>query len=63
MKQLTLKSEFSYLFSTLCINMAIDYVFLLVTFLAYLWADEVEAKALNKKALNSKGIDWLWKQV
>ena len=41
---LTLSEENAYLYSTLCYNMAIDFVFLLVTFLAYLWADEVEAK-------------------
>ena len=28
--------------------MAVDFAFLLVTFLAYLWADDVEAKAQNK---------------
>ena len=60
---LTLKEEFSYLYSTLTANMAIDFVFLLLTFLAYLWADDVEAKEFNKKTLNSKGIDWLYKQV
>lgn len=60
---LTLKQEFSYLFSTLCYNMAIDFVFVLVTFLSYLWADEVEAKEFNKKTINSKGINWLFKNV
>ena len=58
---LTLKQEFSYLYHTLCMNMAIDFTFLLITFLAYLWADE--AKAFNKKTINSKGINWLWKKV
>lgn len=62
-QMLTLKSEYSYLYSTLTINMAVDFAFLLVTFLAYLWADDVEAKAQNKKTINSKGIDWLFKQV
>ena len=62
-QMLTLKQEYSYLFSTLCYNMAIDFTLLLVTFLAYLWADEVEAKTFNKKTINSKGINWLWKKV
>lgn len=62
-QMLTLKPEFSYLYSKLCINMAIDFAFLLVTFLAYLWADEVEAKTFNKKTIDSKGIDWLFKKV
>ena len=62
-QMLTLTPEFSYLYSKLCINMALDFAFLLVTFLAYLWADEVEAKENNKKTLNAKGIDWLFKNV
>ena len=60
---LTLKQEFSYLYSTLCYNMAIDFIFLLVTFLAYLWADEIEAREFDKKTINSKDINWLWKKV
>lgn len=60
---LTLKEEFAYLYSKLALNMAVDFAFLLVTFLAYLWADEVEAKAKNKKVIDSKGIEWLFKQV
>jgi len=60
---ITLKEEFSYLYSKLCYNMALDFVFLLITFLAYLWADEVEAKALNKKVLDNTGIKWLFKKV
>ena len=60
---LTLTPDYAYLFSKLCINMAIDFVFVLLTFLAYLWADEVEAKQFNKKTINSKGFDWLFKQI
>ena len=60
---ITLKDAFSYLYSTLCYNMILDFIFVLITFLGYLWADDVEAKALNKKILNSKGIDWLFKNV
>ena len=60
---LTLTPDYAYLFSKLCMNMAIDFVFVLLTFLAYLWADEVEAKQFNKKTINSKGFDWLFKQI
>ena len=59
---LTLKEELSYLYSTLCLNMAIDFTFLLLTFLAYLWADEVESKVLNKKSVDDS-LKWLWKKV
>ena len=60
---LTLTPDYAYLFNKLCLNMAIDFVFLLLTFLAYLWADNVEAKKFNKKTINSKGIDWLFKEI
>lgn len=60
---LNLSQEFAYLYTTLCYNIVLDFVFVLVTYLAYLWADEVEAKAFNKKTINSKGINWLWKKV
>ena len=59
---LTLKEELSYLYSTLCLNMAIDFTFLLLTFLAYLWADEVESQAFNKKSVDDS-LKWLWKKV
>lgn len=59
---LTLKEELSYLYSILCANLAIDFAFLLLTFLAYLWADEVEAKKFNKKSIDNS-LDWLWKKV
>lgn len=62
-QMLTLSTEFSYLYNKLCINMAIDFAFLLVTFLAYLWADSVEATEFKKKTIDSKGIDWLFKKV
>lgn len=60
---LTLREEFAYLFGTLTANMAIDFAFLLVTFLAYLWADNVEANEFNKKKIDSRGINWLFKKV
>lgn len=60
---LTLTPDFSYLFNKICLNMVIDFVFILLTFLAYLWADDVEAKTFNKKTIDSKGIDWLFKDI
>lgn len=59
---LTLKQEFSYLYNVLCLNVAIDFTFLLITFLAYLWADEVESRTFNKKRIKD-GLDWLWKKL
>ena len=59
---LTLSDENSYLFGTLCQNMVLDYVFLLVSFISYLWADDVETKKMNKKSYDNS-LEWLWKKV
>lgn len=60
---LTLSPDYAYLFNKLCMNMGIDFVFLVLTFLAYLWADDVEAKQFHKKTINGKGLDWLFKEI
>ncbi len=59
---LTLKEQYNYLFSTLSFNIALDLVFLLITFMAYLWVDDIECKALNKKSIDNS-LDWFWKNV
>ncbi len=58
----TLSEEFNYLAGTLSTCLAIDFVFILITFLAYLWVDDVEAKAFNKKSIDNS-LDFFWKNV
>ena len=41
---------------------AIDFVFVLITFFSYLWVDDIEAKATGKKSINNS-LDWFWKKV
>ena len=41
---------------------AIDFVFILISFFAYLWVDDLEAKKMQKKSLDNS-LDWLWKNV
>ena len=36
-----------------------DLLFVLVTFLSYLWVDDMEAKLKNKKSLDNS-LDWFW---
>lgn len=59
---LTVPAGEAELYSLLCKNMAIDFVFVLLTFLSYLWADETEAKANNKESIDHS-LDWLFKKV
>lgn len=58
----TLAEEFRYLSETLSRCIMIDFVFILISFFSYLWVDDIEAKANNKKSYNNS-LDWFWKKV
>ena len=58
----TLPEEFRYLTETLSKCIAFDFAFLLISFFAYLWTDDLEAKATNKKSI-SNSLDWFWKKI
>jgi len=40
----------------------IDFVFIFITFFAYLWTDDVETKFFNKKSIDNS-LDWFWKEI
>ena len=40
----------------------IDLVFVFITFFAYLWVDDIEAKKLGKKSVDDS-LQWFWKNV
>lgn len=58
----TLVEEFRYMVGTLSKCIALDFVFILVAFFGYLWVDDLEAKATNKKSIDNS-LDWFWKKV
>lgn len=43
-----------------CISM--DFIFIFLTYIAYLWVDDIEAKARNKKSIDNS-LDWFWKKI
>ena len=59
---MTLSAEYSYLFNTFTRCIALDFVFILITFFSYLWVDDIEAKELGKKSIDNS-LDWFWKKV
>ena len=59
---ITLPSDYSNLTGILSRCIAIDFGFILVLFFAYLWVDDIEAKANNKKSINNS-LDWFWKKI
>lgn len=58
----TLSEEFRYMITTLSRCIAIDFVFVLISFFSYLWVDDIEAKAEGKKSIDNS-LDWFWKKV
>ena len=58
----TLSEEFRYMIPTLSRCMAIDFIFILISFFSYLWVDDIEAKAEGKKSIDNS-LDWFWKKV
>lgn len=58
----TLSTEYAYLAGTLYKCIALDFLFILITFFSYLWVDDIEAKANNKKSIDNS-LDWFWKEV
>lgn len=58
----TLPEEFRYMLTTLSRCIAIDFVFVLIGFFAYLWVDDIEAKAKGIKSIDNS-LDWFWKKI
>lgn len=58
----TLGEEFRTALPTLTRCIAIDFIFVLITFFSYLWVDDIEAKATGKKSIDNS-LEWFWKKV
>ena len=58
----TLPDQYRDMLSVLTRCVAIDFVFVFISFFAYLWVDDIEAKKMEKKSLDNS-LDWLWKNV
>ena len=43
-------------------NMGLDFAFVFISFIAYLWIDHIDAEANKKKSLDNS-LDWFWNKV
>ncbi len=48
--------------SDLTFTMVFDLIFVLLSFIAYLWVDDIEAKVKKKKSIDNS-LDWFWGKV
>lgn len=56
------KDATSEIISTLARCIAVDFVFIFLSFISYLWTDDIEAKARKLKTIDNS-LDWFWKKV
>lgn len=48
---------------TVIVNcMSINFIFLFISFISYLWIDDIEAKKKNKKSIDNS-LDWFWRET
>ncbi len=54
--------EYSYLGTTLTWCIVIDLAFIFITFISFLWVDDLDAKKHNKKSIDNS-LEWFWKEI
>lgn len=47
---------------TLSKCIGVDFIFIFLSFIAYLWTDDIEAKERKIKSIDNN-LDWFWKKV
>ena len=43
-------------------SLAIDAIMIFLSYISYLWVDDIESKEKNKKSIDNS-LDWFWKKV
>lgn len=58
----TLPEEYKSQGGLLSRNLAIDFIFIFITFFGYLWVDDIECKKNGLKNIDNS-LDWFWKNI
>ena len=48
--------------SIVSISMSVEAIMIFLLYISYLWVDDIEAKAKNKKSIDNS-LDWFWKKI
>ena len=43
-------------------SLGVDAIMIFLSYIAYLWVDDIETKEKNKKSIDNS-LDWFWKKV
>lgn len=49
-------------YHSLTISIAVDFVFIFLSFMSYLWIDDIQAKVEKKKSIDDS-LNWFWAKV
>ena len=44
------------------ISIAVDFIFIFLSFFSYLWIDDIEAKEMKKRSVDNS-LEWFWSKV
>ena len=58
----TLAGKGGQLYETLLVCSAVDFIFIFLSFISYLWVDDIETKIGKKKSIDNS-LEWFWNQV
>ena len=59
---LTIAQQNDAIYVPVVASVAVDFVFVFVTFLAYLWIDDIAAKEGKRKSIDNS-LEWFWNKV
>lgn len=59
---LTLPVQYEILAPVIARCLLVDFVMIFLTYISYLWIDEIEAKEKKKKSIDNS-LEWFWKKV
>lgn len=48
--------------SMVTVSMSIDAIMVFLAYISYLWVDDIETRAKNKKSIDNS-LDWFWKKI
>ena len=48
--------------SIVTVSMGVDACMIFLSYISYLWVDDIETRAKNKKSIDNS-LDWFWKKV
>ena len=49
-------------YHTLTTSLIVDFVFIFLSFVSYLWIDDIQSKVEKKKSIDNS-LDWFWAKV